>query len=846
MATNSLGTLTLDLIAKVGGFTGPLDQAAQNAKKRNAEISKSFASLAKGIGVAVGSVPAILTALTIGAANSAKEISNLSSVAGLSTTEFQKLSAGAATVGIANDKLSDIFKDVNDKVGDFLNTGAGPLADFFTNIAPMVGVTADQFRKLNSADALQLYVSSLQKAGASQKEMTFYMEAIANDATGLIPLLRDGGKGFKEFGDAAEAAGVILDTKSIEAGRQFSIELSNIAQLASSAQTAVAAELLPVLLQFSKDVKQAATDAGGLGPAVRRTVKEAVEAISFIVDAGDGAARVFKLISAEFDGLVSSASGSIIAGVYQTLHLLDKLPGVDLGEQLKDLEGSYNKQVDAAADATNRMRAALETPLAGSVFSDYYKKAEESAEAAAKAVASIPEGPGTGVDPEKIKAAAAATKKAQSEAAAAAKKQASDAAAAAKQIEDTFKSTETDYERQIQLINITADKRKDASEISQLAFELESGKLVGINALQQERLKSLADELDSLHRLKQANEDAAKLAAFTNNLSTSNQTAKDGFDQELAGAGGGDKYKERLKQFLSIRQDFNAQMRDLQEQQNSGDISTDLYELEIEALEKAQEEKLAIQQDYYEKIDQAQNDWLDGVTDAWQNYSDTASNYSQIASDQISSQLGTLQSSFGDAISAMVLENQSLSESFHNIVNSMVSSLVKGLADMLAQYVINQGLKFLIGSVGDAAAIAAATSTGSAIASAYAPAAAAASLASFGANSIPAIAGMVAANTASKGFALSGMAHDGIDSVPQDGTWFLQTGERVTTAETSAKLDRTLSEIQSRGNSNAGAGQVNHFTISLPNATDERNGRESGAAASRKIARALKNTSRYT
>ncbi|WP_233099090.1 hypothetical protein [Pseudomonas veronii] len=43
--------------------------------------------------------------------------------------------------------------------------------------------------------------------------------------------------------------------------------------------------------------------------------------------------------------------------------------------------------------------------------------------------------------------------------------------------------------------------------------------------------------------------------------------------------------------------------------------------------------------------------------------------------------------------------------------------------------------------------------------------------------------------------ALAGMAHDGIDSVPEDGSWFLQKGERVTTAQTSAKLDAMLSRI---------------------------------------------------
>lgn len=56
-------------------------------------------------------------------------------------------------------------------------------------------------------------------------------------------------------------------------------------------------------------------------------------------------------------------------------------------------------------------------------------------------------------------------------------------------------------------------------------------------------------------------------------------------------------------------------------------------------------------------------------------------------------------------------------------------------------------------------------------------------------------AGMVA------GMGLAGMAHDGIDSVPETGSWLLKKGERVTTSETSAKLDRTLENVSRQSNS---------------------------------------------
>lgn len=57
---------------------------------------------------------------------------------------------------------------------------------------------------------------------------------------------------------------------------------------------------------------------------------------------------------------------------------------------------------------------------------------------------------------------------------------------------------------------------------------------------------------------------------------------------------------------------------------------------------------------------------------------------------------------------------------------------------------------------------------------------------------------VLAVVSAVQGTGLKGMAHSGIDSVPESGTWLLEKGERVTTANTSAKLDAVLSRIDSR------------------------------------------------
>jgi hypothetical protein len=62
------------------------------------------------------------------------------------------------------------------------------------------------------------------------------------------------------------------------------------------------------------------------------------------------------------------------------------------------------------------------------------------------------------------------------------------------------------------------------------------------------------------------------------------------------------------------------------------------------------------------------------------------------------------------------------------------------------------------------------------------------------------------------GSALHGQAHDGIDSVPETGTWLLQKGERVTTAKTSAKLDATLDRV---ANQSTGGGAI-YAQINIP------------------------------
>ena len=226
--------LNIILSARDKQFTRAMDRAQRRVERFSAKSQKDLSRTTKAFN-SMGRAARALTPILAGlvsvqavrsSADFAVQIGRLSQVANASTTEFQKFAQAARTVGVEQDKVADILKDVNDRVGDFLATGGGPMKDFFENVAPLVGVTADQFRNLSGPQALQLYVDTLQKAGASQQDFTFYLEAMASDTTALLPLLKDQGRVMNQLGTEAERTGRIINEDAITAA----VEYTNKAQ----------------------------------------------------------------------------------------------------------------------------------------------------------------------------------------------------------------------------------------------------------------------------------------------------------------------------------------------------------------------------------------------------------------------------------------------------------------------------------------------------------------------------------------------------------------------------------------------------------------------------------------
>ncbi len=146
----------------------------------------------------------------------------------------------------------------------------------------------------------------------------------------------------------------------------------------------------------------------------------------------------------------------------------------------------------------------------------------------------------------------------------------------------------------------------------------------------------------------------------------------------------------------------------------------------------------------------------------------------------------------GDAVANAIFEQKSFGDAMRAVARDVLKQVISGLVAIGVKKLILAGIEKTILATSTVASAAAGAST----ALAWAPAAAAVSLATLGGNSIPAAAGITSTFALSEGLAaasLAGIAHDGLDVVPRDGTYLLQQGEGVLKKQDNQGLKEFLS-----------------------------------------------------
>ncbi len=262
MARNiRIASVVVDLVANSARYIASLREANRDTRRYTRSIQRSFSDLSRNVaGMAAGYLgfSAAISNFNKSLTN-AKEIVIMARQAGQSVKDFQAAAYATNQFGINAEKLGDISKDVQDKLGDFIATGAGEFKDFFEQVAPKVGLAASELQDLSGPDVLLRVKKAMDDANVPMQQQIFYLEAIANDASRLIPLLENNGAEYHRLAQEAHSANVIMSQADISALRESEIVINRISQQISTS--------------FAKGVSGAAEQIKWLGDVISTSLE---------------------------------------------------------------------------------------------------------------------------------------------------------------------------------------------------------------------------------------------------------------------------------------------------------------------------------------------------------------------------------------------------------------------------------------------------------------------------------------------------------------------------------------------------------------------------------------------
>ncbi|WP_159175020.1 phage tail tape measure protein, partial [Klebsiella pneumoniae] len=761
MAGKSLGTLTIDLVAKVGGFVSGMDKAerasAKWSKQVQDDVAKSSAALA-GIGAA-----AIAAGLAVGASgfqllkSTSRQIAETDRWAKslqLSTQELLAWQFAAEKAGVSGDQMADIFKDIGDKIGDAVLNKSGEAVDALNAL----GLSAEKLSKVSPDKQLLAIGESLEKI-STNAEKTTILESLGNDLSKLLPLFDNNNQKLKQFIDLAKDYGVAPDPSSIDDLVKVNQLFEDMEAQVAGLKIEIAAGLAKVdltPLQGSLDkLHDVLTDPLVL-QGISDLVSEVAQLAGWLVKAAAGAGQLAASTGNRFAALSGKIDLTNIDQVNERIEYLQKILEGKKGfySQSESMFGWITGVDDSAKALNDELLSLIETR-------DKFSKASKSVLPLQVATVgtdnpfSLPPG---GTNGKPVKTPTSKT-------------------------ENAFNSRLLDLQKQAALIETTGKKTAEVTELEKINFDITSGNLKKLSEAQKEQLRTAAKALDSKKEELRLNQENARVAEYVSGLERQNKLVQQGFDNEIVGRYSGGRERSRMQDNNDIQQDFAYQQDDLLNQLQSGDIDQSLYDKKKEALQNSLDERLKIQEEYYKKQDELQNDgaagFISGLATQIEASMDLYTNMQQVGAQAFSS----LTDMIIDWAETGKLNVKDFASTFLQSVGSTLLSYAAAQVAMagLQAFTAMIGVPFVGPEIAGPAAIAA-----------------------------TAAAGVLAIGV---GTALQGQAHDGIDSVPETGTWLLQKGERVTTAKTSAKLDATLDRV---ANQSTGGGAIYSPTINIP------------------------------
>lgn len=613
-------------------------------------IGRAAAATGKAAGVALAGIAtasiaagAASMALLRRTAEATAESDRWAKSLGMSTTSLIEWQYAAGKAGLSGDNMADIFKDLNDKIGDVLVTGGGEAVDALNKL----GLSAKALAQLSPDKQLEAIAASLSKIG-TRAEKTNILESLGNDLSRMLPLLENGGAELQKFLQQARDFGISLNPKQVEdlvRANQILQELGDKLEGIEKQMTAGLANVdLSQLNESLEELRRVVTD-----PRFAQALTDlAAGMVTMTAKAGEAAVAL-----RDFTKWAAEAVAAKIHGP-----ALDDLP------RLEDQVASFREELERAkavgADPIIfgfRPLKDIEADLKTAEEQLKRGQALMAGAAAAPKPAAAPLVVRTGIDISKLqgrngpdKDAEKAQAKALQELATKIReagtayvqlKRAYDPVGAA--LDDFTKGTE-------QLDLLLADNKVSLSEYATAVGWLED---------QYAQAKAAANGLSEAMR-------------YQADLEKELANARAQYQAQADAVGMGDKEAQRIQARLELERENTQKILDLRTQRALAENETQRKALDEQIrLEKEYGPKrVAAMEEGFRKVDAAQANWTNGMTRALDNYRDSAAD----TAGQFENLFTNAFTGAEDALTDFVTTGKL---SFKDLANSIVQDLIR-------------------------------------------------------------------------------------------------------------------------------------------------------------------------
>lgn len=241
------GSIVVDLLLKTGSFSTSSDRAVKDLKRLKKEASEAGRVI--GTAIAAGATAAVAALqLTI---NSMDDMSKAAQKVGASTEEFSKLTYAAGLADVSMETLVGSLGKLTKAQSAALKE-TSQQAKVFDALGISIKNVDGSLRE--STDVLSDFADKFQALKGSPEAMAAGFAIFGRSFQEMIPLLKDGGDGIRAAGDELEAFGGVLSTEAGNNAEEFNDNLTRLKTAAFALSQAVAADLLPDLIELSENL----------------------------------------------------------------------------------------------------------------------------------------------------------------------------------------------------------------------------------------------------------------------------------------------------------------------------------------------------------------------------------------------------------------------------------------------------------------------------------------------------------------------------------------------------------------------------------------------------------------